>query len=271
MALPALLAVGKTRKWTGKPSVTQLLKPTLPSYLEIVNDFTINPMNQISSMIGTNSHNLMEHNLPNGWLSEVRLEDDICSGQFDAVDLKNKTLIDFKFFGSYRIARALGYKGKWTYKGVYQRGVNKGKDKFEMVYNPGGVKDVLEISIQLNYYRKLLADYGIDIDKIKVQMFVRGGVDKVAKSYGIDKSAYTVPIHLLSPHRVRWYMQYKHDKLIEALETSTMPDVCTAKERWSSKSRENFKCLNWCSSNIFCPHYQQNYMTQTEDGLFVPK
>lgn len=45
---------------------------------------------------------------------------------------------------------------KWVNKGVYIRGVNKGKSKWEQVYVDGGVKDVMEISKQLSYYRYLM-------------------------------------------------------------------------------------------------------------------
>lgn len=260
MVLPALKAVGKTRAWYGKPSVTQLLQPTLPSYLAIKYDYAIDPQASIASMIGTQSHSLMEGNQPNGWLSEIRLEDDLCSGQFDAVDLQSKTLVDFKFFGAYRVAGALGYRGKWTKVGQYVKGKNKGQDKWQMVYEPGGVRDILEIAIQLSYYRKLLADHGITVDKINVQMFIRGGLDKVAKSYGLDRMSYVVPVFPLPIAHVRKYMEIKHDRLMKALETDTIPETCSEKERWSSKSRPDFKCQNFCQSNINCPYYQEKYM-----------
>ena len=259
MVVPGLKAVGKTRAFYGLPSVTQLLQPTLSAYLAIKYDYAINPMNAIASMIGTQSHSLMENNSPNGWLSEVRLADDICSGQFDAVDLRNKTLIDFKFFGAYRVAGALGYRGRWQKVGQYVKGKNKGQDKWQMVYEPGGVRDILEIAIQLSYYRKLLADHGIDVDKIKVQMFVRGGLDKVAQSYGLTRMSYVIPIFPLPIRHVRKFMQIKHDRLMNALESGICPPVCSESERWSSKSRPDYKCHNYCNSNINCPYYQEHY------------
>lgn len=255
MCLPALKAVGNQRKWTGKPSVTQLLKGTRESYLQIINDTTIDPFKQIASMIGTNSHSLMENNSPNGWLSEVRLEDDITSGQFDAVDLKNKTLWDFKFFGAYKIAMVLGHRPRWIADGVYQRGANKGKTKWVQKFEEGGVKDTLEIAIQLSYYRKLLKEHGVDIDKIKVQICLRGGLDKTAKSYGLDKQAYVIDIFPLSEHLVSRYMQAKYNALMKALQTNTMPDICKPKDRWSNDR----KCKEYCNVNMFCPHYIENY------------
>lgn len=261
MALPAIYSVSHQRKWTGKPSVTQLIKPTLPAYLEIVNDFTIEPMKQIASMIGTQSHSLMEGNVPNGWLSEVRLEDDITSGQFDAYDCKTQTLWDYKFFGAFRVARALGHKSRWVNKGVYVRGAKKGQPKWEEVFEPGGVRDVLEIAIQLSYYKILLEKHNLPVKDIKVQMFLRGGLDTTAKRYGCTQQAYIVPIHPLSEHWVRPFMKAKYNALMKALETNELPSVCSKRDRWdSSKSYPDRRCKDWCSVNEFCPYYQEKYM-----------
>lgn len=258
MLLPVLQSVGKTRPWRGKPSVTQLIKDTRQTYLEIVNEYAIDPQKSIASMIGTNSHSLMEGNVPNGFLSEVRLEDDITSGQFDAYDMKNKTLIDFKFFGAYRIAMALGKRMKWVNKGVYVRGVNKGKPKWEQVYVEGGIKDVLEISKQLSYYRYLMKQHGLEVKDIKVQMLVRGGLDKTAKSYGLDKMSYVVRLNGISDKWIRTYMKAKYDRLMKALETNTLPPLC--KDRWN-----DLKCKDYCSVNEFCPYYQEKYMKRSEE------
>lgn len=255
MVLPVLKAVGKTRAWYGKPSVTQLLKDTRQTYLEIVNDYAIDPQKSIASMIGTNSHSLMENNVPNGYLSEVRLEDDITSGQFDAYDMKTKTLIDFKFFGAYRIAMALGKRMRWVNKGVYVRGVNKGKPKWEQVYQDGGVRDVLEISKQLSYYKLLMKQHGLEVENIQVQMLVRGGLDKTAKSYGLDRMSYVVRLNGISERWIRIYMKAKYDRLMKALETNELPPVC--KERWN-----DLRCKDYCGVNEFCPYYQEKYMKE---------
>jgi hypothetical protein len=259
MLLPVLKSVGKTRAWYGKPSVTQLLKDTRQTYLEIVNDYAIDPQKSIASMIGTNSHSLMENNVPNGYLSEVRLEDDITSGQFDAYDMKTKTLIDFKFFGAYRIAMALGKRMRWVADGVYVRGANKGKTKWKQVYQDGGVRDVLEISKQLSYYKYLMKQHGLEVDNIQVQMLIRGGLDKTAKSYGLDRMSYVVRLNGISERWIRLYMQTKYDRLMKALETNELPPVC--KDRWN-----DLRCKDYCGVNEFCPYYQEKYMKEVKDN-----
>ena len=259
MALPARLSAGDTRPWRGKPSVTQLIKPTLPAYLEIVNDYYIDPMSVTASMIGTNSHKAFEEHQPNGWLAEVRLEDDITSGQFDAYDCKNKILYDWKFFGVFRIAKALGYHSVWK-KYIPTRGKNKGTEQWKQEFIPGGVRDVREIAIQLSYYKYLMEKHNLQVDKILVNMFVRGGLDKTAKSYGIEQQAYLIPIHPISAHWVRMYMKKKYDMLMTALETNTLPPICSKRDRWdTSKTYPDRKCRDWCSVNQFCPYYQENY------------
>lgn len=260
MSLPALTsAANATRHWFGKPSVTQLIKPTRQTYLEIVNDYAIDPMGGIAAMIGTNSHKAFEESQPNGWLAEVRLEDDITSGQFDAYDCKNQILWDWKFFGAFRIARALGYTPRWN-KRIVTRGKDKGKEKWEQVFEPGGVRDIREIAIQLNYYRYLMEQHGIHVKAINVNMFVRGGVDATAKKYGITQPGYIVPINFVSLKWVRMYMKAKYDRLMEAIEKQEIPPVCSKRDRWdTSKSYPDRKCRDWCDVHEFCPYWQENY------------
>ena len=256
LLLPVLKAVGKTRAWYGKPSVTQLLKDTRQAYLEIVNDYSIDPQKSIASMIGTNSHSLMEGNVPNGYLSEVRFENDITSGQIDGYDCKTCTLFDFKFFGAYRIAKALGKIPKWKKK-THIRGKDKGKEYWVQEFVDGGVKDVMEISKQLSYYKVLMKEHGLKVKRILVQMLVRGGLDKVAKSYGLTKTGYIVKLNGISERWITKYMTAKHDRLFHALETGELPPVC--KQRWN-----DLKCKDYCGVNMYCPYYLEKYGDKKE-------
>ena len=60
MCLPALMSAGRQHFSNGKFSVTTLIKPTRQVFLETKYDFAIKPLNTIASMIGTNSHALLE-------------------------------------------------------------------------------------------------------------------------------------------------------------------------------------------------------------------
>ena len=273
MAKPALQAAARQRPWSGKPSVTQLIQPTLPTFLAIVHDYFIDPMTTVASMIGTNSHSAFENAQPNNWLAEVRLEDDITSGQFDAYDTTTKTLWDWKFFGAFRIAKALGYTPRWTKK-IITRGKNKGQEKWEQVFEYGGVRDIREIAIQLNYYRYLMENQGLEVKSIKVNMFLRGGLDATAKRYGLTQPAYIVPINFISKSWVRKYMVMKYDALMRALDEfkkewdstwddSMIPEwlsICSRRDRWdNSKTYPDRKCRDWCNVHEFCPYWIENY------------
>lgn len=261
MVLPALKAAGRPHFSNGKFSVTTLIKPTIQVYLENKYDYAINPLNTVASMIGTSSHSLMENNKCVGWLSEDRFDSDIASGSPDAVDLKNGILWDFKFFGAYKISQVLGYRPKWKKTGVYQRGINKGKDKWVQEFTPGGVRDVMEIAKQLSYYKVLLEEHNIKINKINVSIFIRSGLDKTAKSYGLTKVNYTVPIFPIHTSLIKKYFQMKYDRLKYALDNDIMPKHCSKKDRWdNSKSYPDRKCKNYCSVNKFCPYYIDKYM-----------
>ena len=63
---------------------------------------------------------------------------------------------------------ALGKRSHWVANGVYQRGANKGKPKWELKFEDGGVRDVLEISKQLSYYRYLMKQHGLEVKDINI-------------------------------------------------------------------------------------------------------
>jgi hypothetical protein len=121
-------------------------------------------------------------------------------------------------------------------------------------------EDVLEIAIQLSYYKILMEKHNLPVDKIYVQMFLRGGLDRAARSYGLTQQAYRIPIFPLSKQWVEAYMKEKHRLLLDALDKQEMPKVCSKKERWdTSKSYPDRKCQDWCSVNSFCPYYIEKY------------
>ena len=260
MALPALNAAEKsTHHWFGKPSVTQLLAPTRIMYLSLKSDYYIDPLGTIAAMIGTNSHKAFEDAVPDGWKAEVRLEDDITSGAFDSYDPKTKTLFDWKFYGAYKIAKMIGMMPKWEKKTI-MRGKRKGQEQWIQTFVSGGVKWTHDVAWQLNYYRLLMKKHGYPVKHMYVNCFVRGGVDKTAKSYGSDKASYLIPINFISDKWVRLYFKTKHDRLMYALEHNEMPPVCKRTERWdTSKSYPDRRCRDYCSVNKFCPYYKENY------------
>lgn len=268
MALPALNAAEKsTHHWYGKFSVTTLLKPTRMVYLEHLRDYYVDPLGGIAAMIGTNSHKAFEESSPEGWMAEHRMTDDITSGAFDAYDMKNQVLWDFKFFRSARIARCLGMRSRWTKK-VITRGKYKGQERWEQVWEPGGVRDVMDIALQLNYYRYMMENEGLPVKAIRVNMFLRSSVDAEAKKMGLDKPSYIVPINFISLKWVRLYFETKNRILQKALESGKCPPPCSSTERWnSSKGFPNRRCALWCSVNEQCDFYKTHWCGNHNKGM----
>ena len=260
MSLPALKsAVESTRHWFGKPSVTQLIKPTRQTFLEITKDYAIHPMGSIAAMIGTNSHKAFEDASPDGWMAEHRMTDDITSGCFDAYDPTTQTLWDWKFFRSGRIARCLGMTPKWR-KRTVTRGKRKGEEVWEQIWEPNGVRKVMDIAIQLNYYRYMMENEGLPVKQIRVNMFLRSSIDAEAKKMGLTQAAYIVPINLISKRWIRLYFETKAKRLREALQNGVCPPPCKKSERWdSSKTYPNRRCADWCDVNEYCDFFQTHH------------
>lgn len=83
-----LKQAAKIRKWTGTPSVTQLMNGTLQTYLEITNEYAAYPDDHVYALLGTAVHNILEQDMErlkskHGW-----------TGLPDWYE--NKELIDFK-------------------------------------------------------------------------------------------------------------------------------------------------------------------------------
>ena len=260
MSLPALKsAEDSTHHWFGRPSVTQLIQETRPVYLELTNDYYVDPMGSIAAMIGTSVHKIMEDHSPHGWLAEARFDDDITSGAVDAYDCKTQTLFDFKAFGAYHIASMLGMRPKWE-KRIITRGKRKGQEEWAQKFIAGGVRNVHDVALQLNYYRILLEKHNLPVKKLMVNTFVRGGLDATAKKYGITQASYLIPINFISKHWTRMYFKAKYDRLMYALDKHEMPPVCSAKNRWdTSKSFPDRKCRLYCNAHEFCPYWIENY------------
>lgn len=198
----------------------------------------------------------MERNRPNGYICEVRFQDDICSGQIDDYDSITKTLIDYKFFGAYPLAKKLGHMPCFGPTGEYYvRGEKKGQQKWDMTWKPCE-PDIGDPQKQLSYYRVLLENHGIEVKQAKLQMFLRGGLDKTAKSYGIKRFSNPIWIPLLPKDEIRKYMKNKYDLLMSALNNKQMPDIC--EDRW----KDDMKCTDYCGVNVHCPYYQEKYLNK---------
>lgn len=253
----ALLAVAAERRWTGKPSTTQLLNGTLEEYLKITKPYAINPMQSVFAIHGTNVHNGLEENTKGEALTEERLDDGVSTGAFDYFDEEavpekdHGYLYDDKTYGSYKAAKVLGVVKHKRKIGTYKNG----KDKFATTYSYGGVKSSgrLDLAIQLNDYRiKLKKCLNKTADKMICEMLVRDGNTYIAESRGIFEPAYLVEINKISDHWISKYMKAKADNLIKAIDTGQFPKQCSYRERWGG-----MKCERFCNVKDHCPYFER--------------
>ena len=252
LSLQTLRAISEQRKWTGKPSTTQLLKGTREVFLELTQDYHISPKDSVFMLFGTEVHGGLESHVStaSGEVAEIRIEDDYSTGAFDYYTPENGgTLVDTKTYGSYKTAHTLGYymkKEETDY--IYKSGQKKGQKKTINVLYKDGPHLRFDLALQLNDYRmKIEKKLGLPVANMCCQILVRDGNTHVATSRGITEPSYLVPINKISDIWVERYMRQKSQDLIYALEHNVLPTPCSHRETWSGR-----KCKDYCNVWNFC-------------------
>lgn len=169
------------------------------------------------------------------------------------LDTDEEVLGDLKVTSSFRLMRALGiYKVKIDTGEIYKSGLKKGQPKFRTELRYDGVRDLLDWSIQINYYRMLLERAGFKISRMYIQAICRDASLRIATERGIDKPVYIIPINKISDRWLTRYFQHKAKLLRNAIESKTLPPICSFRERWSNR-----KCLDYCAARENCPYAQR--------------
>lgn len=258
MFLPTLRAIAKSldRNIT-EPTVTELISGTRETYLKKTSAYAVEPSKVLYALQGQALHSINELNTQGEILSEERLKDDITSGQFDLygkiLDADEEVLGDLKVTSSFRLMKALGiYKVKVDTGEIYKSGLKKGQPKFRTELRYDGVRDLLDWSIQLNYYRLLLERAGFKISRMYIQAICRDASLRIAQERGIDKPVYIIPINRISDCWLTRYFQHKAKLLNEAIATKSLPPICSFRERWGNR-----KCLDYCAARENCPYAQK--------------
>jgi len=216
-------------------------------------------------LLGTLHHKKLE-----AVAKELGLPSEIALGPdgkdiFDLLEPENGswTLTDYKTWGSYRVARALGivevgkqpdpsggtYKtsGKWG-----KAGSPKMIPKFEI--QPEAI-DLWDAELQLNNYRLMLEERGLTIGNMQLQVTVRDGGLAVARSRGIGRNSFLIPVRRMDDEPVRIYFKVKKKVLLRALEDGECEEPCDERESWDGN-----RCQGWCEVAMYCPKgmlYQQ--------------
>lgn len=255
MFLPTLRAVAVSLdRGIKEPTVTELIAGTRETYLKKTIDYAVNPQSVLYALHGSALHLINENHSEGNMLTEVRLTDETTSGKFDLygeiLDQDTGVLGDIKVTSSYRIMKALGkYKVDVPTGEVYKSGMKKGEMKYKKEWRDDGVKGILDWAIQLNYYRILLEQQGLAVNKMVIQALCRDNSLRIANERGIDQAIYLIPVNKISDRWIHRYMRHKAQKLKQALATGVMPSICTIKERWNNR-----KCMDYCQVACHCPY-----------------
>lgn len=254
LSVRTLRLIAEQRIWNGTPSTTQLLKGTREAYLEIVEDYTIDPQQALFRVHGTKAHALLDQFTGDNELGEIRLTDDRCSGQFDFYD--DGVLYDSKTWGSYKIMKALGmYQVEIDTGIVYKTGSKKGLPKIKKEWRDDGRKDRLDTAIQMNDYRMKLESAGFPVHTMIIEALCRDGNSYIAKSRGIEQNGFLIPINRISDRWISRYINAKAKALKTALETGEVPPLCRPRETWKNRT----KCEKYCNVSEKCIEIERGF------------
>ena len=257
MTLPTLSSISEEREWSGEPSTTQLLNGTMYEFLKLTKDFSVDPQDRAFALLGTIHHSRMEDRARQlGLPTELAMNVDR-----DILDLLEPIpngwlLTDYKTWGSYRVASAIGIvsagkvpdqtgatymkSGAWGKAGSPKMVNNFIVDKSQA--------DMWETEMQLNRYRLMLANRGLAVTDMQVQITVRDGGIAMARDRGVVRNIYLEPVRFLDSEMVQSYFGKKRSDLLTALDKCSWSEVCNPKECW-----DDARCKGYCEVALYCP------------------
>lgn len=256
LTLPTLTYISQEREWSGVPSTTQLLNGTMQEFLKITQPYIVDPDSRAFSLSGTLHHkDLQEVARELGLPAEIPLSVD--RDIFDLLEQEEEYLVltDYKLWGSYKVAKALGLKKTGTkpdpsgarYKTSGKWG-KAGDPKMVPVFEAfEDEADNWEAELQLNNYRLKLEELGIAIGRMQLQVTVRDGGLQVATNRGLTKNIYKIPIPELEDEYVLDYFSSKEADLLQALEQNRWDTPCNPTECW-----DGTRCQRYCDVAMYC-------------------
>ena len=259
-----LKLVSAERPWTGKPSTTQLIRGTLEAFLLLTKDYSISPDSRAFLIHGTKGHAVLENSEDDLSFLEQRFDGEGTdeTGIADVIEIEDgKTVLaDYKTSGSYKVAKALGFKViEKESDEVFKSGKRKGEKKTikELVRSPE-YEDRWEWELQLNKYRiEFEKRYG-KVDQLKIQCVARDGGTFIARSRGIFRNVYYFNLKIMPDSEVLAYFKRKREALTYALETGRVPQTCDKRENW-----DGLKCARFCAVAEHC-NYGKYLLTQKQ-------
>ena len=250
--------MARVREWKGKPSVTQCLNGTRCAMNEILYDYYTTTDSMAFAMLGTHHHTLMEGAADGEEIiSEERFEADDVGGTPDSLEPKadgTYKLLDYKTWGSYKVAKALGYYTEDVGTGVhFKTGKRVGQEKTRKEVRQSADKvDIWETQMQLNRYRIFFDVAGFPVSELEVAVTVRDSGTYMAKGRGVTRNIYLINIPILPDEYVLEYFKTKSEALVSAIANKHCPTKCNARERWDDR-----KCEDYCPTHNHCEYWQE--------------
>lgn len=252
MSHRTLAAISEQREWKGVPSATQLLSGTREEYLKIKKKYPINPQDSIFAIFGTGCHAFLETFLENDeMVAEKRLSDPTgtYTGAFDCYDGKRHILYDVKTYGSFKTAHLMGlvkHKEPVLDKDGNQLKYRNGKKKYKTWFTVGH-KSCFDVAVQLNAYRGMIENLGYPVDDMQVEVFTRDAGTFSAKDRGVLTNMQLVRINKIEDKWIQRFFLEKARRLKTAVETDTLPPICSHRETWGGR-----KCESFCAVWMYC-------------------
>ena len=290
---PYIRECAEQRPWTGKPSTTQLIKGTRQAYLELFQDFAIDPDDQAFRIVGTWGHTGLELQAGEGEMAETKFSEGEISGIADHMELDpaepgSYIMDDYKVSGSFRVVKALGivkktrpmvdengepvvYKksGKWG-----KAGDPRTEDYYEA--DPKQV-DLGDWKLQINFYRIRAQDeLHVKISRMRIFVPVRDGGLMMARNRGITKKTYSFWVPRMDDDEVRAWFEKRRAALIGATTGYAMsieagdsaekalldniPEACSKDEAWDGN-----KCRGYCPVAEICTKHGNPFISAPEE------
>lgn len=234
-----LSMAGNDRPWTGTLSASMFSKGAREIFLEIKKDYYISPEDRTFMVLGIGSHVSIEDDLSRmEFMGISGLPDEIYENEDGTL-----TIVDHKVVGSYKVAKMIGVDYR------EEMGTKRGKPAMVKVFfTDPSLAENQEYTVQLNLYRKMIEkSTGKKVSKLFNQIIVRDGGLEVANKRGVSKNKYYLPVKILNDEDFLPDVIKKKAEVIEAIETDTMPPMCSASENWEGR-----KCKGYCNVAQYC-------------------
>jgi len=251
------------REWKGVTPSMAGNGPRL-EYLKKTKPYHIDPNDRVFAALGTGVHGKLSlFAYTDNILAEEPLSDEQTTGTPDCIEVDEEqkgyyVLTDYKTWGSFKVAKALGIV-KIT-KDVpilddkdnpilLKSGPNKGQPKTKKEHKfekQADEVDMYETELQLNRYRILFEESDFPISRIQIQACIRDGGTYTAKGRGILNNKEIIPVRILTDPIVLNYYRILADDIGVADRTGYVRK-CNKWESWDGR-----RCDGYCDVKQYC-------------------